>query len=52
MSVIPIKNGSKFICTYRVDNILIKNTYSNMSITEAKFLFAEYCMKLLVKYNV
>ena len=52
MNIIPIKNSSKYICTYRIGNILIKNTYSNMSLKDVKFAFADYCMKLLVKYNV
>lgn len=52
MSIIPINNGTKFICTYRIDSILIKNTYSNMSLKDVKFAFADYCMKLLVKYGV
>ncbi len=52
MSIILIKDSSKYICTYRIDSILIKNTYSNMSLKDVKFAFADYCIKLLVKYGV
>lgn len=52
MSIISILNGSKIICSYRIDGILIKNTYKNMTIQQAKFEFIEYCYKILNKYNV
>lgn len=52
MSIIPILNSSKYVCSYRIDNILIKNTYSNCTIEQAKFAFIEYVYKIMVKYNV
>ena len=51
MSIALLKSKNMYICTYRIDSVLIKKTYKNTDLQSIKFDFAEYCLTLMFKYQ-